>query len=110
MKNFNVESANIVRNQLMKTAKVRPLTSEEKRIGQEAVKVIDAVRQKKHAASYLVSHDKEVERLISRGYSRREAELQLRTEAITVAEANGFGTSHRCWRGSGMIPLYKVAF
>lgn len=34
--------------------------------------------------------------LMDRGYTRQEAYLEARAEAVNSLESRGFGTSHRC--------------
>ena len=90
MTTVSVENASVVLNNLKSLN--RPLTSDEKRLGHQAAmlygqRIKDKIKALREA---------EIEELMKKGYTERDAREEVRLAEFASREARGFGTSHKC--------------
>lgn len=92
----DVANANLVISDLRASAKIRPLTDEEIKIGRRAAQVVSEYRKAETIASAERLHETELNAMLRLGYSKQDAEEELRIAAQRRYEAAGFGRSKRC--------------
>ncbi|MDO4161852.1 MAG: hypothetical protein Q4D80_02455 [Pseudomonadota bacterium] len=90
----DVNNARIILSDLH--ALERPLTKEEKIMGRRAAQVVSEYRKAETIASAERLHETELNAMLRLGYSKQDAEEELRIAAQRRYEAAGFGRSKRC--------------